>query len=902
MQVGILGPLEVDGAPLDISPKQRALVVALVLARARHVPDERLIDILWPRRPPKSASHALQVYVSELRKAGFEIAREDGGYRLSAPQLDADEFERLVAAGHAEAEAGRHETALASLDRALKLWRGPPLTGLEDDGGARAESSRLEELRISALEDRAESTLALGATPELRELESLVGEYPLRERLRGLYMLALYRAGRQADALEAFADARTALDELGLEPGAELRSLQRAILGHDAALAVEPEGIRRRRHLPAPATALVGRRAEIDAVTALLRGDTRLVTLTGPGGAGKTRLGLRAAYELADAFAHGVWFVGLASLVDPALVRPTIASALELSEESLLEELGSRELLLLLDNFEQLLEAAPLVSELLQAAPRLRVLTTSRAPLRVYGEHEFAVPPLPAGEAEELFRVRAQAAGRDLADRHLVSEICERLDRLPLALELVAARTAELMPDELLASLERRLELASRGARDLPERQRTLRAAIGWSHGLLDPVGRRLLVRLGVFAGGFTREAVAAVCGEDGGALGSLVEGNLVRRADDGRYRMLQVIREYALEQLSVDDEASAVRRRHAEHYAAMGEELVTALPGAGVEEAYASFEREHDNFRAALAFTRTPDLVELRLRLAAAVSHFWLVRGHLAEGRTWLDETLRLAQGHDMAPALHAALLRKLATLEWRQGDFDPADENAETALALLAGEVDENERWRLLILLGCIAYSRRESGRAGDWWQQSVDLARSLENDAHLSLALANLAVVLFERDDFRGAAGIYDESVDAARRADHREYLANALMGLGDARIRLGQYEEGRARLLESLDLYTKLGFHDRVASNCVWLAPAFEQDEDHATAARLLGAASGVRRRTGASLDWQEQEYLDALVSRLRAAAGSDVFEPAFGAGEAAPEDVVREVLSGSRPPS
>jgi non-specific serine/threonine protein kinase len=351
-----------------------------------------------------------------------------------------------------------------------------------------------------------------------------------------------------------------------------------------------------------------------------------------------------------------------------------------------------------------------------------------------------------------------------------------------------------------------------------------------------------------------------------------------------------------------VDDEASAVRRRHAEHYAAMGEELVTALPGAGVEEAYASFEREHDNFRAALAFTRTPDLVELRLRLAAAVSHFWLVRGHLAEGRTWLDETLRLAQGHDMAPALHAALLRKLATLEWRQGDFDPADENAETALALLAGEVDENERWRLLILLGCIAYSRRESGRAGDWWQQSVDLARSLENDAHLSLALANLAVVLFERDDFRGAAGIYDESVDAARRADHREYLANALMGLGDARIRLGQYEEGRARLLESLDLYTKLGFHDRVASNCVWLAPAFEQDEDHATAARLLGAASGVRRRTGASLDWQEQEYLDALVSRLRAAAGSDVFEPAFGAGEAAPEDVVREVLSGSRPPS
>ena len=234
-------------------------------------------------------------------------------------------------------------------------------------------------------------------------------------------------------------------------------------------------------------TALIGRRAEIDGATTLLRGGARLVTLTGPGGVGKTRVALAAAHELAGTFADGVWFVGLAALVDPVLVRPAVASALELPEESLLDELHTRELLLLLDNFEQVLEAAPFVTEVLQAAPRVRVLTTSRAPLRVYGEHERTVPPLAAEEAEELYVVRARAADSE-ADPRLTAEICERLDRLPLAIELVAARTGELTSDELLASLDRRLEVGSRGARDVPERQRTLRAAIGWSYDLLRPV------------------------------------------------------------------------------------------------------------------------------------------------------------------------------------------------------------------------------------------------------------------------------------------------------------------------------------------------------------------------------------------------------------------------------
>ena len=629
MEFRILGPLEVGGVGFRGGSKPRALLVSLVLARGAPVSDEALIDTVWGERPPASAAHALQVYVSELRKAGLEIERHGEGYRLQPERLDAAEFEELVEAARAHRGSARHEQALASLEQALALWRGPVLAGFEDAGDVRAERDRLEELRIAALEDRAESALALGRTLDVAELEQLATEHPLRERLRGLLMLALYRAGRQAEALDAYAEIRQALDELGLEPAGELRALQGAILRQDAALAVEPEAVRQRRHLPAPATPFVGRREEVDAVKDLLRGETRLVTLTGPGGAGKTRVALRVAHELADAFADGVWFVGLAPLVDPALVRPAIAQALGLAEETLADELHGGERLLVLDNFEQLLDAAEVVGELLQVAPRLRVLTTSRARLRLYGEHELEIPPLPAGDAEELFLGRARATGRALPPGSLVTDICRRLDGLPLAIELVAARTAELTPAELTSSLDDSLELASKGARDLPERQRTLRAAIGWSHDLLDADGQRLFAHLGVFAGGFTRDAVRAVCGEDAAEhLAALAEASLVRRADDGRYRMLQTIREYAVELLLGSADAADIRRRHAEHFLELADELVTALPGDGVDEAYATFEREHDNFRAALGFAGETESTELRFRLAAAVSHFWLVRG----------------------------------------------------------------------------------------------------------------------------------------------------------------------------------------------------------------------------------------------------------------------------------
>ncbi len=897
MEFRILGTLEVRGQPFSGGAKPRALLISLLLARGSAVSAEQLQDAVWADRPPASASHALQVYVSELRKAGLAVEREGDGYRLLPEQVDADEFEQLVESARSQRGSGRHEDALASLEAGLALWRGPALAGLDDSLATATERERLEELRVAALEDRADSALALGRAVDLAELERLVREHPLRERLRGLLMLGLYRAGRQAEALDAYTAIRESLDELGLEPGAELRALQGAILRQDAALDVEPESLRERRHLPAPPTAFIGRREEVDSVTGLLRGEGRLITLTGPGGVGKTRVALRAAHELAEVFTDGVWFVGLAALVDPALVRSAIAQALGLAEETLDDELHGRELLLLLDNFEQLLDAAPLVGELLQTAPRLRVLTTSRARLHVYGEHELQLPPLPAGEAEELFLTRAAATGRRPPSAALVTEICERLDGLPLAIELVAARTVDLTSAELLESLDDGLELASRGARDLPERQRTLRSAISWSHDLLAPAEQQLFAELGAFAGGFTGPSVAAVCEPDGAAgLTGLAEASLLRRADDGRFRMLQTIREYAVERLLERADADEVRRRHAEHFLELADELVDALPGEAVDEAYATFEREHDNFRAALAFAGAAELTELRFRLAAALAHFWLVRGYLAQGRAWLEGTLESASTADIEPLLRAQVLRKLATLEWRQGDFDLAGPRAEAALPLLAGAVDEDERYRLLILLGCIEYSRRNREGSREWWEQSADLARTLGNDAHLALALSNLGVVAAELEDYEGGAAIYEESAESARRADHREYLAGALLGLGDMNLRLRRYDTGRAQLRESMELYIRLGFRDRLASCCVWLAPAHEHAGELALATRLLGAASGIRQQTGASIDWQEQEFLDDLAGRLRAALGDAGYGEAFAAGEAAPDDVLEEVLN------
>ena len=543
------------------------------------------------------------------------------------------------------------------------LWRGAPLADFVGEPFAEPEIARLDELRLAALEDRIDADLELGRDGQLvPELERVVVEHPLRERLRAQLMLALYRAGRQADALAVYQQARKALvDDLGIEPGEALRKLERAILAHDPSLGVALPSKASPRRVPTPPYPLLGRERELTALADLVcRDDTRLVTLTGIGGIGKTRLALELVSRLAPEFPDGVGVALLATLDDPALVARTILEALELPEagrdpeEALIGPLSGSRLLLLIDNFEQVLAAAPTVARLLGAAPGVKVVVTSRAPLRVAAEHEFAVPPLAENEAAELFVTRAQAANPSfvLTDENAaaVAELCVRLDGLPLAIELAAARSKLLPPAALLARLGNRLELLTGGRRDAPRHQQTLRMTLDWSYDLLDSDAQRLFAQLGVFAGGCTLTSAESVCRVGGSVLeglATLVDESLVshRQSDEPRFTLLQVVRDYALERLSASGENDETRRRHLEYFVALADEAELGLAGGDQAIWLARVEGEHDNLRAALAYALETGDSSSALRLVVGVRRFWQIHGYLAEGRQSLESALGVTQ-----------------------------------------------------------------------------------------------------------------------------------------------------------------------------------------------------------------------------------------------------------------
>src|SRR6266508_4120959 len=512
-QFSLLGPLSVtlDGAPIALGGQKRRALLAVLLLDANHVVSrDRLIDALWGEDPPDTARNTIQVYVSQLRKLLPEGV-------LETEAVDLFEFGRLSEEGRTALGAGDAPGAADALETALALWRGAPLADFAWEPFAQTEIVRFEDLRLAALEDRIEVDLSLARHGQLiAELERLVAEHPLRERLRAQLMLALYRSGRQADALAVYQRARrTLVDELGIEPSDALRQLERAILAHDPSLNVPQAARTSPRRLPTPPTPLQGREQELAALADLVRSeDTRLVTLVGTGGIGKTRLAIELVRRLGPEFRQGAAVATLATLRDPALVARAILDALEIPEvghdpeDVLLGTLANSELLLLVDNFEQVLPAARSIARLLDGAPALKVIVTSRAPLHVAAEREFPVPPLADDEAAELFIARAQAANPDFAlseqNAAAVAELWARLDGLPLAIELAAARTKLLPPTALLSRLGNRLELLTGGRRDAPQHQQTLRMTLDWSYDLLDPDAQQLFARLGVFAGGCT--------------------------------------------------------------------------------------------------------------------------------------------------------------------------------------------------------------------------------------------------------------------------------------------------------------------------------------------------------------------------------------------------------------
>ena len=900
MDFAILGPLQVrdaGGAPAPAPGKRRALLALLLLARGAPLTVERIAEELWDGEPPSKARNAVQAHVSKLRKelgdAGRLIVAGPGGYALVIDEdsFDAARFERLVAA------AGRETAPAAAADllrKALALWRGPALCDVPERFAER-EAARLEDARLEALEARIDADLELGRHDGLvAELEGLVAEHPYRERLRGQLMLALYRSGRQAHALAVYADGRRLLAaELGLEPGRPLRELERRILGQAPEL--EPPVHRPvRSNLPEPATAMLGRDREVLAAGALLRvPGIRLVTLTGAGGIGKTRIALEVARVLEPEYPGGAWFVRLGAIVDPTLVLPTVAQTLGLSATAgedvatLAGSLPHRSLLLVLDNFEQLLDAAGSIAGLLAAAPQLNLLVTSRAQLHVSGEHELPVPPLEPGASELLFVDRSRAAGGGFeltpATAEPVAEICARLEGLPLAIELAAARAKLLPPATLLARLSSRLDLLTTGTRDAPERHQTMRGAIDWSYRLLDPPGQELLDELSVFVGGASLDAIEAVCGADVlEPLASLVDNSLVHRGEEAepRFRMLDVIREYGLEQLASRDE-SGVRSRHAAYFLALAEEAEAELERAHQQEWLERLELEHPNLRAALDFALESGDGTVALRAAIGLRRFWLLHGHLVEGRSRLEAVLARGGGD---PAERSAALNGLGFLAGEQGDFDASERYFEQSLEL-AREAGLPQRIAgPLANLGNIASFRGEIERAIELYGESLGLYRGTDDEYRMSVLLQNLGTAYSIAGDRARAIELLEEGLATARRIGHTRQVASTSIMLGRVLAQDGERRRARATADEALEIDRALGDRQGIA-DCLELLGAVDADAERT--AVLYGAAEGLRESIGARRHPEHVDWYAAVASAARESLGSDAFAAALARGKALP---------------
>src|SRR5215216_4477901 len=555
-----------------------------------------------------------------------------------------------------------------------------------------------------------------------------------------------------------------------------------------------------RNNLPLQPTPLVGREKEVAEVRDLVRGDEiRLLTLTGPGGTGKTRLALQAAADLLDDFPDGTFFAPLATLSEAELFLSAVAEALGVREigeqpldESLKDYLHDRRLLLLLDNFEQVLGAVPNITGLLARASGLKVLATSRAPLGLYGEHVFLVPPLALPDLkrppprERLtpydavgpFVERAQAVKPEFKVTNesapAVAEICVRLDGLPLAIELAAARVTMLLPKAMLQRLSSRLKLLTGGARDLPKRQRTLKATIELSYALLDEGEQLLFGRLAVFSGGRILEAIEAICDAEGDLPvdafeggSSLVDKSLLRQEEgpneEPRFVMLETVHEFAREKLQGSGEAEEIRRTHAEYFLTLAEEAYPELKGANQLQWLERLEAEHDNIRAALSWALERKEAEVALRLGGALWWFWSVRGYRSEGRRWLEESLAI-EGR-VSPEVRAMALAGTGVLALDQGDLDRAKEACEEGLELLAHEVKEasEAKLNLLVWLGWVAWRREEHGQATELFEEGLALSREIRDIWWIATSLSNLAVVSYSQGDYERATELYEESMD-------------------------------------------------------------------------------------------------------------------------------------------
>jgi predicted ATPase/DNA-binding SARP family transcriptional activator len=925
--IEVLGPLQVrrdtDGEAVDVgSPRHREVLAALVVDAGRVVSTDSLLERVWGDVGRGASTSNLHAVISRLRGrlsgAGIDvaIATAPPGYRFDPPEaVDATRFQDLLARGRSAADAGDLPAAHDLLHAALELWRGPAYADVRLPF-AEVEAARLDGQRLAACELVVDVELGLGrVAPALDRLPALVAEQPLREAFRRQQMLALYRAGRQAEALEVYAALRTLLaEELGIDPGPELQELHRRVLAQDEELGATPAGSDApapTAYAPAPTAAplwhsevvvpadeLVGRDHDVAHLRDVLTASSqRLVTVTGVGGVGKTRLGHAVAEASRDAFPDGVALVSLAPIADPDLVLPTVGRAFGLSAaegldplDAVAQHLRSRRVLVVLDNFEHVVDAAPALARLVAVCPRLSVLVTSRTTLRVRGELHYQLSPLDLPGADDdapasvagsasvaLFVDRARAVQPGFAvaadNAAAIAGICRRLAGIPLAIELAAARTHLMSPAAIWERLDRVME--GSGARDLPARQRTMRSAIDWSYRLLAPEQRELFRRLAVFHGGFTLDAAEAVLGDARDTLGlleDLVAHSLVLRDADHpgtvRFRLLEPVAQFAAEVLAADaDEERDARDAHLAHFLRLAEEVEPGYRGDGTRDALATTEREHANLVAAIEWALASGQGDLAGRAAWALWLFWWLRGRLLDGRRLLQGVLAQDVSDPVRVRAHAAL----GAMTFAQGDMALARTWC-TGVRLARGSGDLEGEAHNLAGEGLVALAENhldeaelrfvetvrlteEAGLAGEWlWT----LAHIWQATIRLLLGFPDHAVPLLE------------EALAAARGRNDPLAIYIALFTSVQVAVSVGDLATARTQLEEGLALSLDTGDMANLAYFLEALAVVESQEGDHERVAVLHGSAARLRESVGSNVYGYYQPDEQLLADAIAAA--------------------------------
>jgi predicted ATPase len=838
-------------------------------------------------------------------------------------ERDVDRWQQALGRARQAHADGELQVAREGVEEALGVWRGPPLGGVTTSSQLAAERARLEEERLGAIIEGIELDLELGRHGELLgQLDALVIEHPFKERLAELQMLALYRSGRQADALATFQAVRGRfVDELGIEPAERLRDLQKDILEHSAELwpsvGATSDGAREvqplspmppalaESALPVPPNRTIGRGDDVAAVAERLRtASVRLLTLTGPGGVGKTRVALEAARAVQADFPDAACFISLAAVLRPEDVPAAIVNSLgivllagESPEQAVKRFLAAKHLVLIADNFEHLLTGAPFIGALVGVCPTLTVLATSREPLALHAEERYPVSPLAlpahgtpdtealAGvDAVVLFCERARAHDPDFrltaANADAVAEICRHVDGLPLAIELAAARCGLLSPGEIAERLEQALAAPGAGARDAPARHQTLRATIDWSHDLLSDDDKQCFARFAVFAGGATVQAAETVTAASLDTLDGLVAKSLLVRRHPAtastRLGMLETIRAYAAERFADMGDADVVRERHGRWYLALAERngAERALWGACRSEHLARLDAETDNLARALAWAVDRRDGESALAMCAALRHYWMIRDRHTEAGEWIDRILSLP-GDDPDPASRVRVLSLQAVIVWRlgRGAEQPALLAEAEAISRALGDS------RILSQVLQLRAACGEGEAATGYADEALDLANATGDDWEVAMATSERAtcatniVELRERVDhatalFKEVGNVYEPVSLLARAAgvalelgsydDAKEYLGRAIpiahildhpglwvlirTNFGMAALLTGDTDGARESLRDALELSRKLVVRPFARLSLVGLAALAAMHDDSYRAAKLAGAAT------------------------------------------------------------